>query len=186
MSSLYYVDSETPDVPVKVGVKAPDFTLLTERGEPWRLSENRGEVTVLLFYPGSETIVCARQLCSIRENWQAYLRTRARIVGISGDKPEASIQFSQQWHLPIPLLTDPDLRITKLFAQHWLIPVSLTRGVIVIDADGYIRNREVMLRALRPSDEQLIKYIYAARHEAPSDTSGVLRTRLRRMIDRKV
>ena len=37
---------------IEVGAPAPDFTLKDGDGREWRLSEQRGRVVVLLFYPG--------------------------------------------------------------------------------------------------------------------------------------
>ena len=59
---------------------APDFTLKDGNGEAWRLSDHRGKVVVLLFYPGDETPVCTRQMCSLRDRWDDYLATGAEVV----------------------------------------------------------------------------------------------------------
>ena len=67
---------------VTVGSLAPDFRLRTDRDEVWRLSDHRDGVTVLLFYPQNETLVCTKQMCSVRDNWESYLATK----GISGSR----------------------------------------------------------------------------------------------------
>ncbi|REJ79264.1 MAG: hypothetical protein DWQ47_00535 [Acidobacteria bacterium] len=36
---------------------APDFTLKDSEGTEWKLSDHRGKVVVLLFYPGDDTPV---------------------------------------------------------------------------------------------------------------------------------
>lgn len=164
------------DSQVRVGSVAPDFCLQTENGGEWRLSENLGTVTVLLFYPQNETLVCTRQLCSLRDNWEKYLETRAEIVGISPSTPADHRSFSKSLQLPISLLADPERVITRRFALHWLYPIYLTRAVLVIDAKGVIRNRDIMLRAFRPSDEKLITDIYAARGDAFSEKYDQLRS----------
>ena len=43
---------------ISVNESAPDFTLKDGEGRDWRLSDQRGRVVVLLFYPGDETPVC--------------------------------------------------------------------------------------------------------------------------------
>ncbi len=40
---------------MKIGEKAPDFTLKDGDGNNWTLSENLGKVIALLFYPGDDT-----------------------------------------------------------------------------------------------------------------------------------
>ena len=41
-----------------VGQQAPDFALDDQAGKKWRLSEQRGKVVALVFYPKDETSVC--------------------------------------------------------------------------------------------------------------------------------
>lgn len=154
---------------VSVGDEAPNFTLCSDSNAEWCLGDHRDSVTVLLFYPQNETLVCTKQLCSLRDNWAGYLATKATIVGISPATPDEHRKFSQKKSLPIPLLADPGREITSLYAKHWLFPISMTRAVVVIDAKGIIRNRDIMLRAFRPSDDKLITDIYAARCDALND-----------------
>jgi|GEM_PF-270303 len=160
-----------------VGATAPNFTLKTDSGGDWRLSDHLGRVTVLLFYPQNETLVCTKQLCSVRDNWEMYVETKAVIVGVSPATPSEHQAFASNRQLHIQLLADPDREITRLYSRHWLFPVSFTRAVVVIDAHGVIRNQDVMLRAFRPLDEQLISDIYAARGDALNEKYAALRRR---------
>lgn len=169
---------------ITIGSTAPDFTLKTDRNEDWRLSEHFDGVTVLLFYPQNETLVCTRQLCSVRDNWTNYLETKATIVAISPATPTEHQAFSRHLKLPIPLLADPDREITRIYGQHWLYPISFTRAVVVIDAKGVVRNRDIMLRAFRPSDAHLITDIYAARGDALRATRDALRVRISNAINK--
>ncbi len=166
---------------VAVGSAAPDFTLATEQNKEWRLSDHIGNVVVLLFYPQNETLVCTKQLCSVRDNWGKYLETKAEIVGISPGTSDVHQTFSNSRQLPISLLADPGRNITTVFGKHWLFPINFTRAVVVVDAKGIVRNRDVMLRAFRPSDDNVITDIYAARGDAFSDKYAQLRTRLKKI-----
>ncbi len=179
MSSLY-IDEQDETGRIRVGSRAPDFTLKTDRDEDWCLSDYFGGVTVLLFYPQNETLVCTKQLCSVRDNWESYLETKATIVGISPATPQQHQAFSQSRLLPIPLLADPNRTVTRLFSQHWLFPVSFTRAVVVIDAKGVVRNNDIMLRAFRPSDDQIITDIYEARGDALNEKYDQLKKRAQR------
>ncbi len=175
MSSLCVDD----DVGERIGVgsPAPDFLLKTDQNLDWRLSDHLGGVTVLLFYPQNETMVCNKQLCSVRDNWTSYLETKATVVGISPGSPAEHQQFANRRRLPIPLLADPQREVTGMYSRHWLFPVSFTRAVVVIDAKGVIRNSDIMLRAFRPSDDQIIADIYAARGDALNEKYERLRHR---------
>src|ERR1700712_3597419 len=130
---------------VAVGQPSPDFQLISQTGAEWRLSDHLGNVVVLLFYPQNETLVCNKQLCSVRDNWDKYLETKAEIVGISPGTPDDHREFSQFRKLPIPLLADPERKITSIYGKHRLFPISMTRAVVVIDGRGVVRNRNIML-----------------------------------------
>jgi len=163
---------------ISIGEKAPDFTLTGDDSNQWRLSDQIGNVAVLLFYPGNETLVCTRQLCSIRDNWASYFETKALIVGISPAEPAEHKLFSERRSLPFKLLADPGRKVTSVYAKHALLPVSLTRGIVIVDAKGIVRMRDIMLRAFRPKDDELITEIYAARGDELHDKYDKLRGRL--------
>jgi thioredoxin-dependent peroxiredoxin len=148
---------------VEVGAKAPDFELQTEKGERWRLSDQLGTVVALLFYPKDETIFCTKQLCSVRDNWSDYLETKALVIGVSRGTIEEHQKFSQHHDLPITLLADPNKSVTKVYSSHSILPIMLTRAVVIVDAKGFVRTREVMFSAFRPTDQKVISSIYAAR-----------------------
>ena len=169
---------------LEVGALAPDFSLFADGERPWKLSEHIGKVRVLLFYPQNETLVCTKQLCSLRDNWHDYKATNAEIVGISPSTPLENIQFSQRRRLPIPLLADPDRVVTRIFGKHSLFPVQLTRAVVVIDGKGFIRSRRVMLRAFRPSDNDVIRAIYEAQNEVLQIKYQKIRTRFSKIGDK--
>ena len=67
----------------EIGQIAPDFELKDESGKTWRLSDHRGKVVALVFYPRDETPVCTKQMCSMRDRWEDYQATGAEVVAIS-------------------------------------------------------------------------------------------------------
>ena len=147
-----------------VGELAPDFTLKDGEGNDWRLSEQRGRVVVLLFYPGDETPVCTRQMCSVRDHWEQYRETGAEVVGISTDSVESHRKFAAHHSLPLRLLSDPDRRVAETYgAKSWL-PGRAARAVVVIDAAGRVRhNKAQPLSLFRPKDDEVLAAIGAAR-----------------------
>ena len=150
------------DARVAVGQFAGDFSLQTEKDETWTLSAQRGKVVALLFYPGDETLVCTKQLCSVRDNWNEYLATKAVVVGVSRGTVEQHREFARHHHLPLSLLADTSSEVTKSYRRHWWMPVTFTRAIVVIDAKGIIRYHRVMSRARRPTDYNVLSEIYAA------------------------
>lgn len=153
-------------VGTRVDQQAPDFTLRDTDGTEWRLSEQRGQVVVLLFYPGDETPVCTKQLCSVRDRWGDYTATGAQVVGISTDSIESHRKFVENRRLPLRLLSDEAGTVTKLFGVRSWIPGRSARAVLVIDADGVIRHRKVEpLSLFRPNDDQIISAIHSAQYD---------------------
>jgi len=141
--------------------------LKDEEGKDWRLSEKRGQVVVLLFYPGDETPVCTKQMCSVRDRWTDYLATGAEIVGISTDTVESHHKFSEHYLLPFHLLADPDEKVTRLYGVRSWLPGRSARAVIVIDAQGIVRHRQVQpLSLFRPKDSQVIEAIRIAQSDS--------------------
>ena len=129
----------------------------------WRLSDYRGKVVVLLFYPGDETPICTRQMCSVRDRWEDYAATGAEVVGISTDSVESHKAFAEHHELPLRLLSDADRRVADLYGANSLVPGKVARSVFVIDADGVIRYRDVRpLGLFRPKDDDTIAAIRAA------------------------
>ena len=118
---------------------APDFELLDGQGAIWRLSEHSGRVVVLLFYPGDETPICTRQMCSVRDRWADYSATGAEVVGISTNTVESHKSFTEHYDLPLRLLADVDRKVADLYGAQSLIPGKVARSVFVIDAKGVLR-----------------------------------------------
>ncbi len=150
----------------EVDQQAPDFTLKDGEGHEWRLSEHRGAVVVLLFYPGDETPVCTRQLCSVRDRWADYRATGAEVVGVSTNTVESHRKFAENRSLPLRLLADEEGAVTKLYKVRSWLPGRSARAVIVIDAQGVIRHRKVEpLSLFRPKDDQIISAIRSAQYD---------------------
>jgi peroxiredoxin Q/BCP len=145
------------------GGPAPDFTLLDGDGQPWRLSDHLGNVVVLLFYPGDETPVCTRQMCSVRDRWEDYAATGAEVVGISTNSVASHKNFAEHHELPLRLLADTDRKVADMYGAQSLIPGKVARSVFVINGEGRITYRDVRpLGLFRPKDDDTIKAIRAA------------------------
>jgi peroxiredoxin Q/BCP len=118
---------------------------------------------VILFYPGDETPVCTKQLCSVRDRWGEYAATGAEIVGISTDSTESHRKFSDHHNLPLRLLADVGGEVTRAYDVRSWIPGRSARAVFVIDADGVIRYRKVQpVSLLRPKDDEIMSAIQSA------------------------
>ncbi len=145
------------------GNPAPDFDLLDGDGQTWRLSDHLGKVVVLLFYPGDETPICTRQMCSVRDRWKDYAATGAEVVGISTNSVESHKSFAAHHELPLRLLADTDRKVADLYGAQSLIPGKVARSVFVINREGVLTYRDVRpLGLFRPKDDDTIAAIKAA------------------------
>jgi len=147
----------TATVGSHIGQLAPEIDLPDGNGERWKLSDARGKPVVVFFYPGDETPVCTKQLCSVRDNWARYQATGAEVVGINTDSVEKHRGFAANHDLPMRLLSDREGRVVQAYEMKNLL--GTRRGVVVIDKDGYIRFRKVVLPIFRPSDDEVLNAI---------------------------
>lgn len=139
---------------------APDFTLKDGDGNDWTLSEQRGRTVVLLFYPGDNTPVCTRQLCSVRDHWGEYQLTGAEVVGISTDSVASHKDFAAEHDLPLRLLSDPGRKVSEIYGMRSWLPGRSARGVVVIDKEGKLAYQKVQALSLfRPADADVLEAI---------------------------
>jgi peroxiredoxin Q/BCP len=143
---------------VEVGSVAPDFELKDGQGLAWRLSDHRGKVVVLLFYPRDQTSVCTKQMCSVRDRWSDYQETGAEVVGVSIGSVDSHKEFADRYNLPQRLLADAKGDIARLFDVKSILGTS-QRAVIVIDREGVVRFRKSIFPFFRPTDDEILEEI---------------------------
>ena len=148
-----------------IGQLAPEIDLLDGNGERWMLSAARGKVVALFFYPGDETPVCTKQMCSVRDNWARYQQTGAEVVGVNTDSVEKHRRFAENHKLPIRLLSDSERKTVRDYKMKNFF--GTRRGVIVIDRDGVIRYRKVYMPIFRPADDEVLDAIKEASNGSP-------------------
>lgn len=135
----------------EVGETAPDFTLpglvLTDgevrRGD-YTLSAERGHPVVLAFYPGDDTTVCTKQLCSYTAELDAFKDLDATVWGISTQGLDSHERFARKHGLAFPLLADTNSEAVKAYGIG-MPGLGLRRSVFVIDAAGVLRWKHVAL-----------------------------------------
>jgi peroxiredoxin Q/BCP len=93
---------------------------------------------VLAFYPGDDTIVCTRQLCSYQDDLARLTDLGARVWGISPQDVDSHERFAAKRGLSFPLLADPDRIAIRAYGVGG--PLGHTkRSIFVIDAEGVVR-----------------------------------------------
>src|SRR5580700_444220 len=137
-------------MPIKVGSKAPDFTLKSKTATGLvdvKLSENFGKKnTVLLFFPAAFTGVCTKEMCEISAGFSHYAALNAAVIGISIDTPFAQEAWAKQEKITIPLASDLDKTVIKdydvVFPKLADIGTTAARAAFVIDKQGVVQYSE--------------------------------------------
>ena len=91
---------------LKVGDRAPDFSLPSTEGKNISLSDLRGKKVVLYFYPKDDTPGCTKESCSFSDNLAKVRSKGAVIYGVSADSIKSHHKFIDKYKLTFPLLSD--------------------------------------------------------------------------------
>jgi peroxiredoxin Q/BCP len=137
-----------------LGTAAPDFALQgIESGvrREFTLADARGSSLVLAFYPGDDTPVCTRQLCSYQDDLARLTDLKAQVWGISPQGVESHEKFATKRGLSFPLLADPERKAIKAYGVS--APLGhVKRSVFVLDGEGVVRWAHVSTLGLTYQD----------------------------------
>lgn len=135
---------------LSTGQTAPDFTLYSDAMEPFTLSEHRGKLVLLLFFPGAFTSVCTTELNTVNNSRDDF-GADVQIAGISTDSPFVLSEFSDVHDFQFPLLSDHDAEVSAAYGAKYdrnFTDMELDRiakrSAFVIDAKGTVRYAEVL------------------------------------------
>lgn len=144
---------------IRIGTKAPDFTLLDSHWKPVRLSSFRGRSSVILvFHVVAFSPHCAIELRAYQRELAARGAGTPVVLGINMDSPYGNGAFAKQIGVTFPLLSD--MRATVLrdysvtmreshvgtYTYQW--PEHTT---ILIDKEGIVRYVATGNAAMDPS-----------------------------------
>ncbi len=126
---------------LKVGDKAPDFTLPDTHGVPVTLSRllEKGPV-ILLFYPKAFTPGCTQQNQNFRDHFGEVTAKGAQVVGISVDGVETQRKFQERYQLPFPLLSDEGGKVAAKYSGTMPLIGFAKRANIVVGQDGLVKS----------------------------------------------
>jgi peroxiredoxin Q/BCP len=139
---------------LKVGEKAPAFSLLDQEGKKVSLSDFKGKKLLLYFYPKADTPGCTKQACSIRDASKELKQYGAAAVGISPDEPARQKKFDDKYSLGFPLLSDPDNKVAKAYgawgekSMYGKKYEGIIRSSFVIDGRGKILQASYKVKPL--------------------------------------
>jgi thioredoxin-dependent peroxiredoxin len=143
--------AQTPRL--KVGDKAPAFSLPDADGTKVSLADYRGRKVIVYFYPAASTPGCTKEACDFRDNLGELNDAGFNVVGISLDKPEKLAKFRDNEKLTFPLLSDPDRTVLTAWGAYGekMMYGKTVQGVIrstfVIDEKGKIEVAQYNIKA---------------------------------------
>ena len=124
---------------LRVGDKAPDFTLPSSAGENFSLSQFLGKKKVVIFfYPVDESPVCSREAEAFRDKYQAFKELEAEVLGISGQSVDSHKSFASHHKLPYALLSDLDGVVRRLYGLTPTLGIVPKRVTFAIDEKGVV------------------------------------------------
>ena len=125
---------------LKVGDKAPDFTLPDTDGQLVTLSRllEKGPV-ILAFYPKAFTPGCTQQNQNFRDHFGEVSAKGAQVVGISVDDVETQRKFKEKYQLPFPLLSDKGGVVSEQYSGKTPLVGLAKRANIVVGEDGLVK-----------------------------------------------
>jgi len=129
---------------VAEGDKAPGFALPDQNGEKVKLSDLKGQMVVLYFYPKADTPGCTTQACGVRDRRAEYEAAGARVIGISPDGIKDVDKFAGKFDLDFTLLADADHAVADKYGT-WVEKsmygrryMGVQRTTFIIDPRGKI------------------------------------------------
>ena len=143
------------------GVKAPDFTLINQEGEPVSLSGFLGKKVVLYFYPKDNTPGCTRQACAFAGSYEAFKARDVVVIGVSKDSAASHAKFAQKYGLPFILLSDPELQTIKAYdvwqekKNYGKVSMGVVRTTYLIDEEGIIVKAFGKVKAAENAEQML-------------------------------
>ncbi|AGO60265.1 hypothetical protein FACI_IFERC00001G0285 [Ferroplasma acidarmanus Fer1] len=150
---------------VEEGELAPDFEALDTGLKSKKLSDYKGNVTVLAFFPGAFTSVCTKEMCTFRDSMANFNKFNAKVVGISVDSPFSLKEFATKNKLQFDLLSDGNREISGKYGalyKSFLNINGLTaskRSVFVLDKTGKIVYKWVSEDAGKEPDYKKIEEV---------------------------
>src|SRR5215470_62304 len=146
---------------MKVGQKAPDFTVMDDSGKKVKLSDLKGKKVVLYFYPKDDTPGCTTEACNFRDGIAEIKKQGAVVLGVSADSVESHKKFKDKFELNFPLLADTDKKIIEAYdtwqekSMYGRKYMGIERTTYVIDENGKISHIFPKVKVSEHYDEVL-------------------------------
>jgi peroxiredoxin Q/BCP len=120
------------------GTQAPDVEGKDAKGQAQHLSDRRGHVSIVYFYPKDGTPGCTKEACAFRDTFDKFNQRGVTIFGVSRDDEASHAKFRAEHSLPFPLVSDPSGTVQKAYGVPDRAPGLASRVTFLVAADGRI------------------------------------------------
>lgn len=148
----------------KAGNKAPAFAAAGSNGKTVRLSDFKGRIVVLYYYPRDNTPGCTKEACGFRDAHAKLERAGVVVLGVSPDSVASHEKFISRFDLPFILLADEDQSLCRKYGvwqeknMYGKKSMGVARTTFVIDAEGRIAH---VFKRVKPEghEEEVLAWI---------------------------
>jgi len=129
---------------LEAGQKAPAFSGKDQDGNKFSLSDLKGKMVAIFFYPEDDTPTCTEQACNLRDHYALLRKQGIEVIGISPDDVAKHAKYRSKHGLPFTLIADPDKKIIgkygvwgekNMYGRKYM---GLFRTTFLIDGEGRI------------------------------------------------
>ena len=140
---------------LKVGDKAPAFTLATDGGGKVTSASLKGKNVVLYFYPKDDTPGCTTEACGFRDDQPKFKKMDAVVLGVSRDSVASHDKFKKKYDLNFQLGADETGKVTddygvwvekSMYGKKYM---GVERSTFVIDPQGKL---SAVYRKVKPAE----------------------------------
>jgi peroxiredoxin Q/BCP len=150
-----------------IGKNFPNFNLINDYGELLKLSDIKGQWSVLFFYPKDGSPGCTIESCAFRDRYDEIVEAGGNLYGISSDSMQTHQNFRKKHNLQYTLLTDSKSQLVRKMKLKRTFGILRTRVTFIVDPEGIVRgvvtsqfnpykHIEYSLKILMSKDEQII------------------------------
>lgn len=100
---------------LKVGDKAPDFSVKNQDGKLISMADFKGKKLVVFFYPKASTPGCTTEACNLNDNYERFQSLGYEVLGVSADSEKRQTNFRNKYEFAYDLLADEDKEVINAF-----------------------------------------------------------------------
>lgn len=129
---------------LKIGDKAPEFSVVNDANEMVSLKDLAGQKVILYFYPKDNTPGCSVEAQQFNAAYAKLKEAGYIVLGVSRDTVKRHVNFKAKYDLQFDLLADTDeavcnaygvMKEKKLYGK---VSIGIERSTFVIDEKGVL------------------------------------------------